>query len=430
MDENRDADTNREALSESGWSSTRAISRDVISLSLATIVVQGASQVGQVIGVRILSTSDFAAVRVSESLYSIALLLACWGGPTLAIRVGARARARRERVGEEEALRRLILATSSVSCVLLILAMVSPRSGLKLGTAVAYGLMLYPVALTRVRLGLMQGLGLIATVAATAAIMSVAGVAVALVGAWRFGAIGWAYGRLAGELAVLTIILAKFRVAPSASRTESRGVSLRQSVSDGLPLATGLAVRSALDSASLLVAKFWGLPADSVALIGLLTLAITLGSLPAGLLGNALLPRLVSSIGASQKRQLIFRGLTFAFAVGMLVSIVLFLSFFAAEREGWISTFNADAGAIALLLLIPMRSVASMTGTCLFAEGMQRYSALITVGTAIVMLVTIATLPVTARALAGGVLAVELAGMLSMLSILLSRHRRSSALVP
>lgn len=354
---------------EHDWFSRRQLAIDAAFLGVATIAVQGASQLGQLLGVRVLSEHDYAAVRLTESAYAVGLLVAALGTPTIAIRLGALWRTGFHSEVTEKALRHATALSSLVVAASASVLVALSKSSISLWVPISYGLALMPACWTRIRLGTIQGQGQFRAAARATAAISIMGALLSLLGASAFGFVGWAAARVSGELLMSWLVL---RMFPMQDRLValSTGRPLRAAVFTGAPVAAGLAVRSAMDSFALWLAGAWSLGAPAIAAFGLYTLAVSLGALPAGLVGNATLPRLVARSSGRGPNVVLLTGLRLVTTVsalgitGAVVAVGALTSFRHLTAEGGIGL-----GFIAVVSLL--RSYASYFGTTLLAANWQ-----------------------------------------------------------
>lgn len=341
---------------------------------LAIVAIQGASYLAQLFLAGILGPERFGMVRQTEATLALLLVAGSAGMPSLAVSLMGRTA-----VSSRGTLRRRLIGIAVVASLVAaaIAAVVAVAVGNTLLAGIAWVICLS--AASRTWFAYFQGIQEPQRAAVMAASISLVSVPIVCVLAGWWGLEGWTVGRYLGELLLLVgfVLMTKARsIGASAAEPRTPRALLRL----GLPVATSLLLRAAIDQTPILLLGSLGISSLETGYFGFGTLIGTGLLLVSAAMGAVLIPRfsarahqpaalrrlfVVSSVGAFGAV------LALGLATAALLPVVTDL---ALPKYG-------PAVRIVMILIIcaPLRAVASVAGGLLLAVDRNLFPAIINV---------------------------------------------------
>jgi O-antigen/teichoic acid export membrane protein len=343
---------------------------------VATVATSGLAYLQQLSIARLVSPAEFGIVRAVESALVVLLLLACFGTPTLAVRLAAEV----DRPQQGALLRRLLLVAACSSFVVSIATVAwtfaTPRS--QFTSSLRF--LVWTVTLTslsRIIYNFHQGVMRVhrASVVATA----LAAVSFALLTGlvWRYRLDGWIAGRLVGEALSLTGLLWLVRRALTSSAQLPPQHAPMALLRFGAAITTSFFLRGALDATGIFTLGLVGADIAEIGYFGLGTLLATAILLLPASLGGVLLPRMVAGRTRNTSSPYLASGLRWAVALTVPISLLGTVS--APGLLALLLPAYVPAAAIlqVLVWVAPLRAVTAVAGTQLLAGSNVRTSIVI-----------------------------------------------------
>lgn len=337
-------------------------------LLLSVVAVQGLTFLTQLFIARRVGPSGFGIVRSVESILTVALIVASFGMPILAVKCMQELTddvARGRLLGKLMTLAFAVAAATAVSIGLMLPYFVRSDVSSYLG-ALAFVLVLS--ACSRTAINYFQGVKLVARVSLLTVAVASVSFLIIVAAVWTFGLDGWVMGRYAGELLLLTFALVYTRRVISFTGVLPAQYSSRALLLLSAPITLSLLARSGLDNLGMIWMTHQGIPTRELGIYGLATLlAMPVLLIPATVSSTAL-PRFVERARGGADLRAFF---LWTIKVVGLATVAASLLAIALVPVVIVLFFGEYASAVpvaqVLLLAVPLRAVTVISCTLLLA---------------------------------------------------------------
>jgi O-antigen/teichoic acid export membrane protein len=403
---------------------------DFLPVLALVIAIQGTVLISQSAAALFLPPAAIGQIRLFESVISVAVLLAGFGAPALAIRDVA---AHAEGPFRSELLRDLILLPVLGALLLGLLAGILAIFRFEWAVQVnrvLFGSLALLVAVNLVRLAsaVAQGLLIVRHIYLWVIAGSLMAAAAQILGA-SFGTIdAWVGGRLLGEASLLVCILIAMRGnLPAISWSKvPKAAALLKTMGRATLVNAGLTLRMIADASPILLLGGilpWitsGGNAADVGHFGVATLFLTAALLAPAVISQRTLP-LITASGFEARPMVVSRFLQRMIVVGLIVAAIfattaLSLRFFDNGR--------LDAGLLAaavIMLSVPMKSMATAYAAIMLADGELILPIIVTLGEIATIALVFACLASMDAVLTAAV-SVVLGSTLSMIGMIIAQN--------
>jgi O-antigen/teichoic acid export membrane protein len=363
-------------------------------LVLALVSIQGAAYIVQFAIARLVTPGDFGIVRTVESAFSLALVVASAGLPSLAIKSVAMMETQALQGRLLRRLVSLVMVTSLVTAVI-----VSAGAPLFVSPAAARWLSIFifaliPVAVARTCTNFFQALGIVKRVSIVVASGSAVGVVTVVFLVARYGLTGWIAGRYVAEclLAVVALLLC----LPYLRSTDILPSSVRRRalLMEGGAVSSSLLVRSAIDNVPVLSLGWFAIAATDIGYFGLGSIiAGALLLIPAAM-NSLAISRLVASLRAGHDAaRRLFTRLQLAAALMTVPAMLALMVALPPLVERVAPRYSPGIGVLrALVAVVPLRGMTTTSGGLLLAAGRISLGLWFNIATLMVCLAALAVL--------------------------------------
>jgi O-antigen/teichoic acid export membrane protein len=408
---------------------------DFIPVLILVVAIQGTVLISQSVAALFLNPVVIGQIRLFESVVSVAVLVAGFGAPALAIREMAAHAA----PGARASVLRTLILLPFIGTGLLALASVGAMvAGVQSIVSVSHLLaaallLLVAVNLVRLASAVSQGLLIVRQVYFWVLAGSLLSVIAQVTGGLFASLPSWIAGRLAGELVLLACIFFGMRssIATFATPSAFSVQQLWQTMARAMAVNAGLLLRMIADALPILLlgaavaAGNRSATAADVGHLGLATLFLTAAMLPPAVISQRTLPLITGEQDASRRTRLIKLFLKRMLLAGVAVASIGALAALALRLldEG-----RLEAGLIAsaaVMMAVPFKAMATAFGTLMLARGDFSSPFWITLIEAICVAVT-ANFAIAQSALAGTVLVIIAGAIISLAGLCMMYARRGN----